>query len=76
MEKPATYSTTDGNPPETITIAEAEDMIVRLGGRVAPSYTNDEQDAEVYEIYDEGETADDYPNGDPYADILTIPYQR
>ena len=74
IELLATYSKTDGTPAQEMTIAEAEALIEKLGDRVAESYMNDAQDAEVYEVYGEGECADDYPDGDPYADTITIPH--
>lgn len=70
----ATYRRTNGTRPETMTIEEAEALLAELGDRVADSFTSHTQDSEIYEIYGEGETAADYPNGDPYADTIEIPH--
>ena len=69
----AIYKTTDGSKDETMTGREALALIDRLGDRVAPSYTSDDGEYEIYEVYGEGETAADYPDGDPYADSIWVP---
>ncbi len=58
-------------------------LFERLGQRVAgESYTQyrhddesgrAEADYEVYEVYAQGETAADHPDGDPYADTISVP---
>lgn len=69
----AIYKTTDGAPAEPMTAHDALALIARFGDRVAPSYTSDDGEYEVYEVYDEGETAADHPDGDPYADTVWVP---
>jgi len=76
MTQYATYKTTDGTPDRIMGIESANRLLLELGDRVAPPFDNDEQNADIYEIYGEGETADDYPDGDPYADCLVIPRNK
>jgi len=81
----AIYKTTDRKPDETMSVDEALALIAKLGNRVAPdSYTHYERDPEtgndvpryeVWEVYDEGKTAEDYPDGDPYADAIYMPIE-
>jgi len=58
-------------------VLDAYAFIKELGDRVAESYTvyageDDCPVGECYEVYDEGKTAEDYPDGNPYADTITI----
>ena len=85
--RPALYKRTDGTADVEIKCCPAlAKMLRRLGTRVAPEsytqYRNDEYDNkgdvadyEVYEVYGEGETAEDYPDGDPYADSVWVPVE-
>lgn len=78
------YKKTDGTTAVEIEPAALADLLKRLGKRVAESYTtyrhdeetnSDVADYEVYEVYGEGETADDYPNGDPYTHSIWVPVE-
>lgn len=62
---------------ERLTVEEAYDFLKKMGDRVAESYTvyageEDRPVGECYEIYEEGETFADYPDGNPYAETITI----
>lgn len=74
MTKLALYKKTDGTPDKTMTAAQAKRLLVRLGDRVSLPYESDDDEYQVYEVYDEGEKSDDYPDGDPYADSIWLPY--
>jgi len=61
--------------------SSAHEILAELGDRVAESYTvyageEDRPVGECFEIYPEGETAEDHPDGDPYAETITIFYAR
>jgi len=65
---------------EWLTVAEAYALIAEFGDRVADSYTvyageHDRPVGECFQIYDDGETAEDYPDGNPYAETITIFYE-
>jgi len=68
----AIYKTV-GENDETMSGAEALELIAKLGARAAPSYSSDDGVYEVYEVYEVGKTAADYPVGDPYADSIWVP---
>ncbi len=60
-------------------VADAHQLLKEMGSRVAEPYTvyageEDRPVGECYEIYDEGETAADYPDGNPHSDTITIFY--
>ena len=60
-------------------VAGAFAFLKEMGDRVAESYTvyageDDRPVGECYEIYGEGETAEDHPDGDPHAETITIFY--
>lgn len=62
---------------ERMDVADAYVFLQEMGDRVAESYTvyageEDRPVGECYEIYDEGETAEDNPDGDPHAKTITI----
>ena len=64
---------------ERMDVADTYALIAELGDRVAESYTvyaGDCPVGECYEVYAEGETAEDYPDGNPYADTITIFYEN
>lgn len=78
------YAHTNGVSPDEIEFGpELDDLLRSLGTRLSPdTYTlyrydeatnSDVPDYEVYEVYGQGETADDYPDGDPYSDTISIP---
>lgn len=65
---------------EWLTVEEAHQFIASMGDRVADSYTvyageDDRPVGECFEIYEEGETAEDYPDGNPHAETITIFYK-
>ncbi len=60
-------------------VADAYAYLKEMGDRVAEPYTvyageEDRPVGECYEIYDEGETAEDHPDGYPHAETITIFY--
>ena len=62
---------------ERMSVADAYALIAELGDQVADSYTvygNEDSCpiGECYEVYGEGETTEDYPDGDAYAATITI----
>ena len=80
--RPTLYKTTNGQSPieydtDFKTLAA---LWERLGDRIATdSYTeyrdDGTEDYEVWEVYGEGETESDYPDGDPYADSIHVPIE-
>ena len=68
-------------PSGWMDVLDAYALIAEMGDRVAESYTvyageDDCPVGECYEVYAEGETAEDYPDGNPYADTITIFYEN
>ena len=66
---------------ERMDVADTYALIAEMGDRVAESYTvyageDDCPVGECYEVYAECETAEDYPDGNPYADTITIFYEN
>lgn len=62
-------------------VEDAYAFLKEMGDRVAESYTvyageDDRPVGECFEIYDEGKTAEDYPDGDPYAETITIFFEE
>ena len=58
-------------------VEDAYAFLKEMGDRVAESYTvyageDDRPVGECYEIYDDGETAEDHPDGDPHTSTITI----